>query len=382
MEAYREILSTATAVITEDGTTLWSSPAWQNVIHSAHGWSRPGEAESALSLPEFLEQCHGPDLNPGLHAISVENAHLDPRRWTLSLHPLPEVSTGLKVAELRPEFEADASPSVDAQTETGTLLLVDDEPNILSALRRSLRRSGHRILTAGSGAEGLEILEREAVDIIISDQRMPNMTGVEFLRRARQRWPQTVRISLSGYTDLSSISDAINEGAVFKFITKPWDDTALQATIKEAFTRKQSADQTRRLQKALTQANEEQIRVNARLTALLAERESQMATGQAILEATHAVFSALPVPVLGIDNEGMIVIVNDAAEQLLGPGLMGAQSSECLPSGLTEVLKCDDFQCVELTHSGRQFRVLCRSIGHGAAANGRVLTLLEMDSPS
>ena len=378
MEAYREALSTATAVITEDGTTLWCSPAWQNVIHSAHAWGRPGEAESALSLPEFLEQCHGPDQTPGPLAIAVENAHLDPPHWILSLHPLPDVSTGLRVAELKPEFAAEASPGADAQAETGTLLLVDDEPNILSALRRSLRRSGHRILTAGSGAEGLEILEREEVDIIISDQRMPNMTGVEFLRRARQRWPQTVRISLSGYTDLNSISDAINEGAVFKFITKPWDDTALQATIKEAFTRKQTADQTRRLQRALTLANEEQIRVNSRLTALLAERERQMATGQAILEATHAVFSALPVPVLGIDSEGMVAIVNEAAEHLFGPGLLGEQSSECLPVELTGSLGAGSLQT--FTYDGKRFRVLSRPIGHGAESKGEVLTLLEMDS--
>lgn len=382
MEAYREALSTAMAVISEDGTTLWSSPAWQNVIHSAHAWGRPGDAEPALSLPEFLEQCHGPDQSPGPLTIAVENTHLDPPRWTLCLHPLPDVSTGLRVAELKPEFAAEVSAAPDAQAETGTLLLVDDEPNILSALRRSLRRSGHRILTAGSGAEGLEILEREEVDIIISDQRMPNMTGVEFLRRARQRWPQTVRISLSGYTDLNSISDAINEGAVFKFITKPWDDTALQATIKEAFTRKQAADQTRRLQRALTLANEEQIRVNARLTALLAERERQMATGQAILEATHAVFSALPVPVLGIDSEGMIAIVNDAAEQLFGPGLLGEQGSECLPAELIRPLGKDSLADGTFTQNGRRFRVLSRPIGHGTVSNGRVLTLLEMDSSS
>ena len=207
---------------------------------------------------------------------------------------------------------------------------------------------------------------------------MPNMTGVEFLRRARQRWPQTVRISLSGYTDLNSISDAINEGAVFKFITKPWDDTALQATIKEAFTRKQTADQTRRLQRALTLANEEQIRVNSRLTALLAERERQMATGQAILEATHAVFSALPVPVLGIDSEGMVAIVNEAAEHLFGPGLLGEQSSECLPVELTGSLGAGSLQT--FTYDGKRFRVLSRPIGHGAESKGEVLTLLEMDS--
>jgi CheY-like chemotaxis protein len=90
-----------------------------------------------------------------------------------------------------------------------TLLLVDDEDSIVSALRRLLRRDGYHIVTANSGAQGLQRLAENSVDVIVSDQRMPGMTGVEFLRRAKELYPDTVRMVLSGYTELQSITDAI-----------------------------------------------------------------------------------------------------------------------------------------------------------------------------
>lgn len=116
-----------------------------------------------------------------------------------------------------------------------TLLLVDDEPNVISALRRVLRREGYRILSAGSAREGLEVLAREPVQVILSDQRMPEMSGAEFLSRVKDIHPDTVRIVLSGYTELESIIRAVNEGAIYKFLTKPWDEELLRAHIQEAF---------------------------------------------------------------------------------------------------------------------------------------------------
>ena len=124
-------------------------------------------------------------------------------------------------------------------TRMRTILLVDDEENILAAMRRVLRREGYRILTAGGGQEGLELLATNPVDVIISDQRMPNMSGVEFLRQAKATYPETVRIVLSGYTELQSITDAINEGAIYKFLTKPWEDELIRANIAEAFRYKE-----------------------------------------------------------------------------------------------------------------------------------------------
>ncbi|MDP1896910.1 MAG: EAL domain-containing protein, partial [Sulfurimicrobium sp.] len=116
-----------------------------------------------------------------------------------------------------------------------TLLLVDDEPNILAALQRLLRHDDYRILTASGPAAGFEILARIPVDVILSDQRMPEMSGSEFLSRVREMYPNTVRMVLSGYADLASIAEAVNRGAIYKFITKPWEDDALRAQVFEAF---------------------------------------------------------------------------------------------------------------------------------------------------
>jgi response regulator RpfG family c-di-GMP phosphodiesterase len=115
------------------------------------------------------------------------------------------------------------------------ILVVDDEPGILSALRRVLRRDGYEILAAPSAKEGLRILGDHDVQVILSDQRMPEMSGTEFLSRVRDLYPETIRIILSGYTDLESIADAINRGSIYKFLTKPWEDDLLRENIREAF---------------------------------------------------------------------------------------------------------------------------------------------------
>ena len=116
-----------------------------------------------------------------------------------------------------------------------TLLLVDDEQNVINSLRRLLRREGYRILTANSGVDALELLALHTVQVIISDQRMSGMSGVEFLSKVKDLYPDTVRMSLSGYSDISMVTDAINKGAIWKYITKPWDDEALVREVRAAF---------------------------------------------------------------------------------------------------------------------------------------------------
>ena len=153
-----------------------------------------------------------------------------------------------------------------------TLLLVDDEANILAALKRLLRRENCQVLTAGSGQEGLAILAQKSVDVIISDQRMPGMTGVEFLRIAKEKYPDTVRIVLSGYTELQSVTDAVNESAIYKFLTKPWEDAQLREHIEEAFQRKELADENRRLNLEIQTANQDLATLNRQMKEVLNQR--------------------------------------------------------------------------------------------------------------
>lgn len=116
-----------------------------------------------------------------------------------------------------------------------TLLLVDDEPNIISALSRLFRREGYDILSATSPSEGFELLAKNTVQVVLCDQRMPEMSGSEFLGKVRQLYPETVRLVLTGYTDIDAVTEAINKGAVFKFLTKPWDDDELREQVRAAF---------------------------------------------------------------------------------------------------------------------------------------------------
>jgi len=153
-----------------------------------------------------------------------------------------------------------------------TLLLVDDEALMLKALRRVLRGDGYQILTATDGLEALEILARHPVDVIISDQRMPGMDGVELLRRVNKIYPSTVRIVLSGYADLDAIIAAVNEGAINKFLTKPWDNQIMRECIAEAFSRKEEADKNRRLMTQALDNDEEWQATREELLALLARK--------------------------------------------------------------------------------------------------------------
>jgi diguanylate cyclase (GGDEF)-like protein/PAS domain S-box-containing protein len=144
--------------------------------------------------------------------------------------PLPaEALAALRTAGRRLAFPA-ASP----QQQLPSVLLVDDEANILSALKRLLRREGYHVLTAESGQAALAILAREPVKVIVSDQRMPTMSGTELLARVRMIYPQTVRMVLSGHSEIAAVTDAINLGAVYKYLNKPWDDEALKNEVRDA----------------------------------------------------------------------------------------------------------------------------------------------------
>jgi diguanylate cyclase (GGDEF)-like protein/PAS domain S-box-containing protein len=116
-----------------------------------------------------------------------------------------------------------------------TLLIIDDDVNVLASLHRLFRRDGYQILTAATPVEAFELLALHAVQVIVCDQRMPAMSGTEFLSKVKEMYPETIRIILSGYTGLEAVLDSINRGAIYRFYTKPWDDTQLRDNIRLAF---------------------------------------------------------------------------------------------------------------------------------------------------
>lgn len=259
-----------------------------------------------------------------------------------------------------------------------TILIVDDEENIIASLRRLLRRDGYRILYTTSAAEGLEILAKNDVDVVLSDQRMPGMTGVEFLRRAKTIHPGTIRMVLSGYTDLQSVTDAINEGAIYKFLTKPWDDDQLRHNIEEAFRQKELADDNRRLGNELQAANAELARTNEQLSGLLKSKEERIVRDEALVGMTQEVLQQVAIPIIGIDQDGVIVFANGEASAVLGPEgcSFGSRAVDCLPAELTGLFERSFGEELSWRAGTRSYRALMRPMTRRPDARGALLMLL------
>ncbi|MDO9286967.1 MAG: EAL domain-containing protein [Aquabacterium sp.] len=258
-----------------------------------------------------------------------------------------------------------------------TLLLVDDEENIVSALKRLLRRDGYQIITAHSAAEGLLRLAEHDVDVILSDQRMPGMTGVEFLRRAKDLYPNTVRMVLSGYTELQSIIDAVNEGAIYRFLTKPWDDQRLREHVAEAFRQKGLADENRSLAQQVATANGDLEALNQRLNKLLVRQRDEAALLGATADGMRGMLDDLPAAVLGVDPDGGVAYANLAAERLLGDGggLLGLRLADVLP-----MADGDGSPPGVIELAGQTFQVERGELTSGGGPRGRLLVLVLMSN--
>ncbi|TFW32340.1 HD domain-containing phosphohydrolase [Massilia horti] len=165
---------------------------------------------------------------------------------------------------------------MSAVRESRTVLCVDDEKHILSALRRLFRTQGYEVLTEESARAGLALLETRPVDVVISDMRMPEMDGVEFLEQVRLRSPDSMRLLLTGNADVRLILDAVNRGEIHRYITKPWDDHEMSLVVRHALERKALVEEQRRLE-ALTQSQNERLReLNQSLEAKVAARTAQL----------------------------------------------------------------------------------------------------------
>lgn len=157
------------------------------------------------------------------------------------------------------------APSAEGAPLTGTILCVDDEAQILTSLKRLFRRAGHTVHLANSGTEALDFLKENTVDLVISDMRMPEMDGNAFLSSVASEWPETVRLLLTGFSDMESTVGAINNGSIYRYIAKPWDDTDILLTIQSALETKNLRDERNQLLAITSQQNEELQQLNGSL---------------------------------------------------------------------------------------------------------------------
>jgi len=220
----------------------------------------------------------------------------------------------------------------DAKAE---ILFVDDERPILNSLKRLLRPTGHRVHIANSGAEGLAVLSENPIDVVVSDMRMPEMDGAEFLTNVANKWPDTTRMLLTGYADLSSAIEAINSGSIARYLTKPWQDNDLVMCLEQAIETQHLTREKNRLEALTIKQNDELRSLNESLEEKVEERTKEVAAAKDLLVAANAeltssygatieIFSRLIQSRAGIG--GRSSVAHDA--RAVGQS-MGLSSDEC-----------------------------------------------------
>lgn len=175
----------------------------------------------------------------------------------------------------------------DVPEHTETIMFVDDEVNILSSLKRLFRPLGYRILTAEGGALGLDLMQQERVDLVVSDMRMPEMSGAEFLEKVRENWPDTIRILLTGYAEIGATIEAINKGQIYRYISKPWEDNDITLIVKHALQQRMLEREKSRLED-LTQKQYEELKdLNENLEKKVLARTEEVRQTMAFLESAN-----------------------------------------------------------------------------------------------
>jgi response regulator RpfG family c-di-GMP phosphodiesterase len=218
------------------------------------------------------------------------------------------------------------------------VLIVDDEEGILSSLRRLLRREAYELITVANAKEALRVMEEQPVSLLISDYRMPGMSGTDLLLEVQRRWPETLRIVLSGYSEVKAIISAINEGAVYKFITKPWNDEEIKLHVRRALEQHALRAENQRMAREISLQNQRLRELNEQLDQRAADASRGLTFAQETLEMIDA-------GVVTIDVTGLVVTANREAVRLLA-----GRSGHCAGESAQRVLPETLWQAVSAEH--------------------------------
>ena len=225
------------------------------------------------------------------------------------------------------------------------LLFVDDEPNVLKSLRRLFRAAEYNVYLAEGGQAGLALLQQHPIDLIISDMRMPQMDGAEFLAQAAQRWPETVRILLTGYADIESTIAAVNNGKIYSYFSKPWEDNELKILVNNALEQKRLREQRQQLFEIVNRQNQQLKELNASLEEKVEKRTEQLKLSLLRIDQAHdalkkqyaesvKVFAKTIEMRPGIKSGHAIYMAESAREVGVRMGLDAAQLKDLVYAGL------------------------------------------------
>lgn len=222
-----------------------------------------------------------------------------------------------------------------------SVLVVDDEVNVQKALRRLFLDTDYRLLMASSGPEGLACLEKESVQLVISDYRMPEMNGVEFLAKVKADYPDTIRMILSGFADVEAVVEAINQGEIYKFLAKPWNDQELLSTVKRALEHSSLQRENDKLFQELRSANAELTKLAEALDFKVKERTRDLEHKSRAVSIAHSILDLLPVGVIGMDSDNTIVYMNGSLGRFMKTtGVeLGRPASDVLEPEVYDVMR-------------------------------------------
>jgi len=219
-----------------------------------------------------------------------------------------------------------------------TILIVDDEADVLDSLRHQFHRS-YRVLTCAAGAQAIEILQTDDVELILTDQRMPGMSGDQFLRQARQLKPDAIRMLFTGYADMQAVINAVNEGQIFRYILKPWDTVELEGIIRQGLEQYDLLAERRRLVTELQTANEELKKANEELA-----RAGQLKT--AFIEVASHEFNTPITLVLGLTELLRLSTFSrpDQEQEILRQITTSGRQLARLVTNMLTLLRAEDFR--------------------------------------
>ncbi|HKN87568.1 MAG TPA: response regulator [Nitrospiraceae bacterium] len=226
------------------------------------------------------------------------------------------------------------------------ILCVDDEPGIARAIRRILKAEPVNVLIAASGPEGLEILRKQSVSLVLTDYRMPEMNGIEFLEQAAPLCPDAFRMILTGYAEAHVLVEAVNRGQIYKILYKPFQEEDIKLTVRSGLEHHARNRENRVLLEELAQRNKQLAILNQKLKTGLEGTKADLTISSTALGMAQQLLNEIPAAVIGMEPSGQIVFSNRLANTWFAPqtplrisSLVGTWTTDVLPEPIQEHLK-------------------------------------------